>query len=133
MHAHFLTFSPLSFSLSHTQTQRSGGVFSASEKESAPVARQPLPPCSLAHSRLRDPNTHRNKLCSSLCPLCATCWPEAITLKTPFLTGFFLFFSPEKGCQAAVLKRVIQELCFMSGKFFVIVILHEGMASLFKT
>lgn len=46
----------------HARTHRSSRVFRASEKESTPVARQPQPPCSLAHFRLRDTNTHRNKL-----------------------------------------------------------------------
>lgn len=82
---------------SHTQTHRSCRVFRACEKESSPVARQPQPPCSLAHLGIQ---THTGTNCgSSLGPLSSTCRPQTIPLeKKPTLTQLF-FFSQEKGVQ----------------------------------
>lgn len=57
--------------LSHTQTHRSCKVFRASEKESGPVARQPQPPCSLVHFKLKDTNTQEKTVVSHVYPLCA--------------------------------------------------------------
>ena len=55
--------------IEHARTHRSSRVFRASEKESAPVARQPQPPRSLAHLRLRDTKDTGINCGSSLCPL----------------------------------------------------------------
>lgn len=57
--------------LSHTQTHRSCKVFRASEKESGPVARQPQPPCSLVHFKLKDTNAQEKTVVSHFYPLCA--------------------------------------------------------------
>lgn len=95
------------------QEHRRGGVFSTSEKERSPVARQPQPPFSLALCRLRGTNTGIN-CAAHLVPLCATCRPQAFAPRLPFHAQQLL---QRFRCQTTVLKWsswIIMKLIFTS-------------------
>jgi len=99
----------------------SGRVLGASVKERTPVARQPQPPCPLAHFRRRDrkPTLTGINCGNSLRPLCATCRPHAITLKTSSTTQQYSFFPRTKCFRRLSVEYIIfKELAFPRTSLF---------------
>lgn len=74
-------------------------AFGASEKESAPVARQPQPPRSVAQFTNKDAHmhTHKNKLCSPTLPVVCYLQNPRHYFENPcsHLAGFFLIQAKE--------------------------------------
>lgn len=81
--------------LSHTQTHRSCKVFRASEKESGPVARQPQPPCSLVHFKLKDTNTQEKNCGLSRLPI-VRCLNGTDDSCESSLSHTAVYFNPKK-------------------------------------